>query len=121
MTKTRMNMEIDMFVRPAIIAAALAFSASAPAHAEDKTNSVIVPIGDLNLTNAADQDEMHDRVRSAAFKMCMFSDGRMNPAEVQIACVRNAMATTKPQMNQAIASANIKSRNPATLALVSFK
>jgi len=81
---------------------------AAPATAlagEAKSNTVLVEIGDLDLTSEAGISEMQKRVRSASYKACLTDEkGKLVSHEEQFACTRVAQEKTETQMAQKIAN-----------------
>lgn len=93
-----------MMTRTLILALSLtAVAMPAAAQAEDK--AVAVRIDNLDLSRAADRDQLDTRLKSAARSVC--NTGLRGTAENsrRAACVSAALAQVEPQAKRAIAQA----------------
>lgn len=100
-----------MFVSPKFVTAlsgvALALSSGAALAEDFQSNGRTKEVyhGDLDLTKADQQKELHSRLARAATRVCASSD-----LHTQQQCKAKAMAHVAPRMSAAIARAETKER-----------
>ena len=90
------------------LAAAVLAAGSAVQAADYPSASVQVRVSDIDLSTAAGQDRLMDRVNSAAASVCGGYQGRRSGSEERAyrACRAQAVSAAMPQLRQAIAEAH---------------
>jgi UrcA family protein len=68
--------------------------------------SATVQITDLNLATPKDRARLNTRVRSAAHIMCRSGLGGTAAQAIEAKCVQTALASARPQVDLAIATAS---------------
>lgn len=101
------------------IAASLATAASAdPSRSKDAIASEQVSYSDLDLSSAAGQKRLKDRISFAAYGLCLVDPGASpSPAVAEPGCFRKAMSEGLAQMHRAVATI----QNHRTLASATFR
>jgi UrcA family protein len=94
-----------MIIRSTLAALALIVIANPAIAKAGEVTTIDVSVADLDLTRSADRTRLSTRVKNAARSICHSGLSGVSRLRFEAACIKAAMASAQPQVDQAIARA----------------